>query len=81
MLRIDERKGKIETGYDADLVIWSPDESSIIKEEDILYKHKISPYVSRRLFGKIKQTIVNGETVFHEDKIILKNKGKWVLRK
>jgi allantoinase len=81
MLRIADRKGKIAVGYDADLVIWSPEESTIIKNEDILYKHKISPYVSRPLSGKIKQTIVNGETVFQEDKIIQKNKGKWVLRK
>jgi allantoinase len=81
MLRIADQKGKIAVGYDADLVIWSPGESAVIKTEDIFYKHKISPYVSRQLFGKVKQTIVNGETVFHKDSIIQKNKGKWVLRK
>ena len=74
-------KGFLRSGYDADITIWSPEESTIIKEEDILHRHKISPYIGRRLMGTVKQTYVNGELVFDKNKLTQLNKGKWLLRK
>lgn len=79
-LNVQNRKGFIKEGYDADIVVWSPEESFVVKEESILHKHKISPYVSRQLFGKVYQTYVNGELVFSNEKILSKNNGKWILR-
>jgi allantoinase len=78
-LNINHKKGFIKEGYDADLVVWLPEESFTVKEESILHKHKISPYVSRTLFGKVYDTYVNGEHVFGNDKLIHKNHGKWVM--
>lgn len=80
-LNVHNRKGLIKEGYDADLVVWWPEESFVVKEESILHKHKISPYVSQRLFGKVHHTFVKGELVFSNDKLIHKNQGKWLLRK
>jgi allantoinase len=77
----EEMKGEIKAGNDADFVIWDPDEKRKISKEDILFRHKISPYIGEELFGTVHQTIVNGETVFRDGKIINQNKGKWVLRK
>lgn len=80
-LKIENRKGYIKEGYDADLVIWNPEEKKIVVQEDILYKHKISPYIGEELFGNIQQTIVNGVTVYKDKKIInreIKN-GKVIL--
>jgi allantoinase len=74
-------KGEIKIGNDADLVIWDPGEKKTISKEDILFRHKISPYIGEELFGTVLQTIVNGETVFKDEKIINQNKGKWVWRK
>ena len=76
-----DRKGKIANGYDADLTIWNPGEETVIKEEDILFRHKISPYIGERLSGVIEQTIVNGNTVYQNNKIINKNAGQWLFRK
>ena len=76
-----DRKGKIANGYDADLTIWNPDGETVIKKEDILFRHKISPYIGERLNGVIRQTIVNGNTVYQNNKIINKNAGKWLFRK
>ncbi len=76
-----ERKGLIRQGYDADLTIWNPSEDFIVKESDIFHKHKISPYVSKELSGKVHQTYVNGELVFDNGIITNKNKGKWLLKK
>ena len=74
-------KGEIRVGNDADLTVWDPGEKSKVEKEDILFRHKISPYIGEELFGKIQQTIVNGQTVFREGKIVNQNKGKWVLRR
>jgi allantoinase len=80
-LGLQQRKGFIREGYDADLVIWDPGESFIVKEKDIFHKHKISPYVSQQLYGKVIKTIVNGELVYDNGSIVNKNKGRWLLRK
>ncbi len=82
-LKLNDCKGKIQVGYDADLVIWNPDENQTIQKEDILYRHKISPYIGEELFGTIKQTIVNGVIVYKDKKIVnceIKN-GKLILNK
>lgn len=77
----EKNRGEIKPGNYADLVIWDPDEKRKVSEEDILFRHKISPYIGEELFGTIQQTIVNGETVFQGGKVINQNKGKWLLRK
>ena len=77
----EKNRGEIKVGNYADLVVWNSEEKKIISEEDILFRHKISPYIGEVLFGTIQQTIVNGETVFQHGKIVNQNKGKWLLRK
>ena len=80
-LRLHHRKGFIREGYDADLVIWDPAENFVVKEKDIFHKHKISPYVSQPLSGRVKMTVVNGAVVYDGVTIVNKIQGKWLLRK
>jgi len=76
-----KNKGEIKIGMDADFVIWNPGQKRAVSKEDILFRHKISPYIGEELFGIIERTIVNGDTIFQNNKIINQNKGKWLLRK
>lgn len=76
-----DKKGTIRIGNDADIVIWNPEESELIKESDIFFRYKISPYIATRLNGKVLETIVNGTSVFHNKSIENKNKGQWLLQK
>lgn len=69
-LNIANKKGKIAVGYDADLVIWDPEGKQTIQQDDILFRHKISPYIGEQLSGTVRQTIVNGVTVFSNGKIV-----------
>ncbi|MCP9750741.1 allantoinase AllB [Ferruginibacter sp. HRS2-29] len=80
-LGINDRKGYLKKGYDADMVVWHPEEESLIREEDILHRHKASPYVGKTLTGVIKETIVNGFSVYKNNTIIHKNAGRWLLKK
>jgi allantoinase len=74
-------KGTIAITYDADFVIWNPEETSFIKEEDIFFRYKISPYIAQTLTGVVIETIVNGATVYQNKSIQNKNKGQWLLQK
>ena len=79
-LNIDDRKGEIKIGLDADFVIWQPEESFEVTTQSIFHKHKLSPYCNKTLFGKINQTIVNGITVFKNGNIIKKDAGEIILK-
>ncbi|TIC07214.1 Metallo-dependent hydrolase [Wallemia mellicola] len=60
----DDRKGSIKKGLDADFTIFSPDEKYVVKNEDIHYKHQISPYLGDEFIGRITQTYLRGVKVF-----------------
>ena len=80
-LKTDKKKGRLAVGYDADMVVWSPEEKFEVRPEDILHRHSCSPYTGKTLSGITQQTIVNGITVYQNKKIINKNAGQWLLRK
>lgn len=65
-----KNKGTIATNYDADITIVNLNESFELKKEDLFYRHQHSPYVGKTYQGKVKTTIVNGQIVFENGKII-----------
>ena len=58
------QKGRLTSGFDADIVIWDPDEKFVVVEELIQHRHKLTPYTGMELFGKIGATYVGGQKVF-----------------
>ncbi|KAJ8722754.1 hypothetical protein PYW07_003934 [Mythimna separata] len=53
---LQEKKGSIRPGLDADLIFFDPNASFVVTPEIIRYKNKISPYMNRVLTGKVMQT-------------------------
>jgi len=58
------RKGRIEAGYDADLVVWDPDARFEVEAERLFFKHRVSPYLGLTLHGVVKETFLRGALVF-----------------
>jgi allantoinase len=58
------RKGRISPGLDADLVIWDPDAELTVEATQLHFKHKISPYLGRRLVGRVAATLLRGQVVY-----------------
>lgn len=73
-------KGKIEKGYDADIVVWDPEASFKLTPEIIQHKHTITPYLGEELLGVVEQTYLSGEKVFDKGKFLHLNRGKIILR-
>ena len=61
---LEHRKGKLAAGFDADIVVWNPDEKFTVVPELIHHRHKLTPYSGMELFGKIEATYVRGQKVF-----------------
>lgn len=80
-LKLNNSKGLIKKGYDADVVVWNPEKSFVATTESIKHRHKLSPYVGYELKGEVVTTYVNGEKVYEHDKFIALNKGKIILNK
>ncbi|WP_151732857.1 allantoinase [Paenibacillus tengchongensis] len=76
---LDQRKGAIAPGLDADLVLLHPDLSYTLQAEDLLYRHKHSPYTGLTLSCKVTATISRGRMVYTADDGILDGGGgQWL---
>lgn len=68
-------KGGIAIGNDADLTISDPENGDAITVESLLYRHRQSVYVGRRLRCRVLRTILRGQTIFDCAKITARSKG------
>ena len=64
ILKID--RGVLEVGKIADITIFNPNEEYIYTKEMIVSKSKNSPFIDKKLKGKVKYTIVNGNIVYKD---------------
>ncbi|XP_063771850.1 allantoinase, mitochondrial-like isoform X2 [Pseudophryne corroboree] len=76
---LDNRKGSIKQGYDADLVIWDPDSEFQVQAKNIYHKNKLTPYLGFLLWGEVVATVVQGTLVYHKGKHCPKPTGKQLL--
>jgi len=75
---LQDKKGKIAKGFDAEFVVWDPEQQFTVTEKNIWHKHKITPYLNEMLYGVVDQTFLKGDLVFEKDEFIL-NKGRIIL--
>ena len=63
---LEERKGRLAAGYDADLVVFNPDAQFTLSTEDLHYRHLVSPYLGEKLYGKVRATFLRGAAVYQQ---------------
>jgi allantoinase len=73
-------KGDIEIGYDADLVLFNPNESYIVRAEESESQQGYTPFEGMELAGKVKSTFLRGNLIYDKDKVVGKAKGNYLFR-
>jgi allantoinase len=72
---LDDRKGQIARGRDADLVIWAPEETFRVEPSMLEHRHKVTPYAGQTLAGVVKMTLLRGKEPKSQ------SHGRWLKRK
>jgi allantoinase len=67
---LDRAKGSIEVGKAADFVVFDPDGSWQVRGAALEHRHPITPYEGMTLRGTVVTTILNGEAVYRDGRII-----------
>lgn len=74
-------KGRIAPGYDADLVIWHPHRSFVVRGAELHHRHPLTPYAGAVLDGVVERTFVRGKLVFDRGRFPGHAAGRWLARR
>lgn len=61
---LEDRKGEIALGRDADLVVFDPDDVTEVRQERLFHRHPVTPYHGMRLRGRVITTFLAGKVVY-----------------
>jgi allantoinase len=75
---LDDRKGRLQAEFDADLVVWAPDETFRVLPEGVQHRHKVTPYAGAELHGVVKATWLRGAKVWDDGEPVGDVRGSWL---
>jgi allantoinase len=73
-------KGALAVGADADLLLLDPAREWTITREDLLDRHRLSPFAGRTLRGRVVRTLLRGTTIARDGALVGEPIGR-VLRR
>ncbi len=76
---LEECKGAIAVGHDADLVAFDPDAIGLVEPAKLHQRHPITPYAGRTLCGRVVAVWLRGSAVVRDGKVARKATGRMVL--
>ena len=71
-------KGGIALGKDADLTLVDRAIAEEIATESLHYRHRHSPYVGRTLSGRVVRTLLRGQTIFENGRVVSATSAKFL---
>ncbi len=73
-------KGDIAEGYDADLVLFDPDESFVVRAEESESSQGYTPFEGMELNGRVKSTYLRGQRVYDDGNVVGPASGQYLSR-
>lgn len=61
-------KGRLEVGYDADIIIVDMKKKYTLKNEEVVSRCGWTPFDGREVKGRVETTVVNGSVIYSADK-------------
>ena len=74
------QKGTIAAGADADIVVFDPHATWAVTQNDLYFRHKISPYLGAKLRGRVRETWLRGQRVFSSNQFATYPRGRELVR-
>lgn len=74
------RKGALQIGADADIVLWNPEAKGVIRAADAFQTTDYTPYEGMAYTGGAERVLLGGETVFMEGTFLDDKRGRYVFR-
>ncbi len=71
-------KGEITPGFDADLWLVDLGADDVVRREDLLYLNRFSVHEGHRITGRTVMTLLRGEPVYADGRVVAKRKGRLV---
>jgi allantoinase len=75
---LGRRKGRIDIGCDADLALVDLSAESTITASELRYRHKHSPYIGRRVRGRVVRTLLRGQPVWRDGALVGEPGGRLI---
>jgi dihydroorotase-like cyclic amidohydrolase len=63
-------KGRLEPGADADLVVFDPNGSRVLRDEDVVSRAGWTPYAGAEVRGRVTHTVLRGDPVVEDGEVV-----------
>jgi len=80
LVGLEQKKGSLEVGRDADIIIWNPNKQFQVEGAALHHRHKLTPYEGRRLEGVVEQTFLRGRKIYDDGEFIGEAQGMFLTR-
>jgi allantoinase len=81
LVGLENRKGTLAAGYDADVVIWNPEKEFQVTAAMLHHRHKTTPYNGETLAGTVEKTFLRGRKIYDDGQFSADSTGQFLLRR